>query len=356
MMIISAILFFLFSITLGAQTQGFNITEIDGKLLEGRLLDDAPAFQRVPISLASAMTAQERRQGARPIGQYLSFKTESTCIGVKTVREGVKMGKCNGPISMAGFDLYIKYNDKWLWAGAVLPEDNEPSWLVTDMKPGMKECLLYLPLGCQVKSLQICHTKDSKIEPESFFRNKIAVFGSSFTEGAATSRPGMTWCAQLSRQTGVLFANFGFAGNAKLQDYFSEILVQMDVDAYVIDGFSNPTPDQMRERLMPFIMKIRMQKPDTPIIFLKSIYREARNFNVKTDAYEQERAHVSDSLMRFVQKEYDDVYWITTTSATDHKRHETSVDGTHPSDYGYTIWADSIRKTIMKILKKHKLD
>lgn len=356
MIALSILLLFLCSFSLGAQSQEFDVTRIDGRLLNGRLLDEALEFQRVPLSLSSDMTAQEKRQGARPVGQFVSFRTESTSVGVITVREGVKMGKCNGPISAAGFDLYIKNNNKWLWAGSVLPEDNEPSWLVTDMKPEMKECLLYMPLGCQVKSLQICHTKNSEIELENFLRNKIAVFGSSFTEGAATSRPGMTWCAQLSRNTGVLFANFGFAGNAKLQDYFSDMLVQMDVDAYVIDGFSNPTPQEMRDRLQPFIMKIRSQKPNTPIIFLKSIYREIRNFNSKTDAYESERSHVSDSLMRIMQKEFDAVYWITTTNATDKKRHETSVDGTHPSDYGYTIWAESVEKPIMRILKKHKIN
>lgn len=33
--------------------------------------------------------------------------------------------------------------------------------------------------------------------------------------------------------------------------------------------------------------------------------------------------------------------------------HETSVDGVHPGDYGYTFWARSIEKSICKILKKY---
>ena len=50
-------------------------------------------------------------------------------------------------------------------------------------------------------------------------------------------------------------------------------------------------------------------------------------------------------------KKYDDVYFIQ-TNATD-AMHSTSVDGIHPSDYGYTLWAQSIRKPILKILKKY---
>jgi lysophospholipase L1-like esterase len=32
---------------------------------------------------------------------------------------------------------------------------------------------------------------------------------------------------------------------------------------------------------------------------------------------------------------------------------ETSVDGTHPGDYGYTLWAKSIEKPLLKILEKY---
>ncbi|MBR0298423.1 MAG: hypothetical protein IJR01_05630 [Bacteroidales bacterium] len=343
----------LFCLSLGVnQSKDYSATTIDGCMLDGRLLKESSSFQRVPESYLPEMTPQEQRQAKRPAGQFYTFKTQSNKLGVIVERDGVKMGSCNGPISQAGFDLYIKKDGAWLWAGSVLPVDNTPSWIVTDMAEGEKECLLYMPLSCEVKSLRICHSSGTTITHCSSFRHKIAVFGSSFTEGAATSRPGMTWPAQLSRKTGIMFAAFGFSGNAKLQPYFADMLAKMDVDAYVVDGFSNPSPEQIKERLFPFIEVIRNKKPDTPIIFLKSIYRESRNFNKKKDVYEQRREVVSDSLMKVAIKTYDGVYWVKTTNATDHSTHETSVDGTHPSDYGYTLWAESVRQPILKILKK----
>jgi lysophospholipase L1-like esterase len=33
--------------------------------------------------------------------------------------------------------------------------------------------------------------------------------------------------------------------------------------------------------------------------------------------------------------------------------HSTSVDGIHPSDYGYTLWAKSVKKPLLKILAKY---
>ena len=142
------------------------------------------------------------------------------------------------------------------------------------------------------------------------------------------------------------------SGNCKLQPYFADVLCAADVDAFVFDSFSNPTPEQIKERLFPFIEKVQAAHPGVPMIFQKTIYRESRNFNTSSDKGEGRRMEVVDSLMNIAVKKYPDVYFVTATCATA-PNHETSVDGTHPSDYGYTLWAESIRKPIMKILKKY---
>ena len=56
-------------------------------------------------------------------------------------------------------------------------------------------------------------------------------------------------------------------------------------------------------------------------------------------------------LMAQMCKKYQNVYFIQ-TNACDSK-HEATVDGTHPDDYGYRLWAESISKPVVKILKKH---
>ena len=106
------------------------------------------------------------------------------------------------------------------------------------------------------------------------------------------------------------------------------------------------------ERLFPFIEKVQAVHPGIPLIFQKTIYRESRNFNTGSDRNERRRIEVVDSLMNIAVKKYADVYFIKATCATA-PDHETSVDGTHPSDYGYTLWAESIRKPIVKILRKY---
>ena len=107
----------------------------------------------------------------------------------------------------------------------------------------------------------------------------------------------------------------------------------------------------IEERLFPFIEQLQKSHPDIPLIFQQTIYRERRNFNTAVAASEQAKQEMAAKLMKEACKKYKNVYFVQ-TNATD-ELHETSVDGTHPGDYGYTLWAQSIQKPILKILKKY---
>ena len=100
------------------------------------------------------------------------------------------------------------------------------------------------------------------------------------------------------------------------------------------------------------IGKIQRAHPDIPLIFQQTIRRESRNFNTQRDKVESDKQAMAAKLMKEACKKYKNVYFIETPDAADELQ-ETSVDGTHPNDYGYTLWAKSIEKPLLKILKKY---
>ena len=137
-----------------------------------------------------------------------------------------------------------------------------------------------------------------------------------------------------------------------MQPYFGDVLCDAEVDALVFDAFSNPSAQMIEERLFPFIEQLQKAHPDIPLIFQQTISRESRNFNTERNAFEQAKQDMAAKLMKQACKKYKNVYFIECTNAAD-KLQETSVDGTHPGDYGYTLWAESIEKPLLKILKKY---
>ena len=345
------------ALQMAAQTAAdkYVYTEASSLTLTGKLMDTPNPYHRVDTVKFKGFTKSENNQVRNSSGIAVAFFTNSTAISIKTVYGEIGHPTNTNGIAARGYDLYIRKDGKWLWAAAGVPSDanlDKPYTLIVDMDPGMKECLLYLPLYSEVLSVKIGVENGSTLEgAPNPFRHRIGIFGSSYTHGSSTGRAGMAYPAQFSRKTGLQLLSLGCSGNSKLQPYFADVLAAADVDAFIFDAFSNPNPTMIKERLFPFIEKIQASHPGKPLIFQRTIYRESRNFNGGSDKSEQAKMDVADSLMKIACKQYKDVYYIYPDATA--KNHEASIDGTHPSNYGYQLWAESIEKPVKRILKKY---
>lgn len=340
------------------QSPRYHFTEASGLTLIGKIFGDTPnPYHRVDTSRFNNLTLRENTLVRMSSGIACAFRTNSTAISVKTVYLAPTFPTNGNGISTRGYDLYIRENGKWRYAASGVNDDDsleENLVLIQNLQEGRSyDCLLYFPLYSELGSVQIGILEGADIHPlDNPFRHRIAIFGSSFTHGSSTSRAGMSYPAQLSRATGLQMLSLGVSGNCLLQDSFRDILCAApDIDAFVFDAFSNPSAATMRKRLFPFIEKLQAAHPGVPLIFQRTIWREQRNFNTLKDAQEKKKMQVADSLMAIAVKRYPDVYYITPNATS--KTHETSVDGVHPGDHGYTLWAESIRKPIRRILRKY---
>ena len=351
------------ALQMAAQTPADNkyvYTEASDLTLVGKLMDTPNPYHRVDTVKFKGFTKGENLQVRQSSGIAVAFKTNSPSISIITEYGEVGWPSNTGGFSARGYDLYIKKDGKWLWAAARVPSGSNsgdprlssPITLIDKMDGTVKECLMYLPILSEEYSIKIGVEKGFMLEAmPNPFRYRIGIFGSSFTHGISTSRAGMTYPAVFTRGTGLQLLSLGCSGNSKLQSYFADVLAAADVDAFIFDSFSNPSLEQIKERLFPFIEKIQAAHPGKPLIFQRTIYRENRNFNTGTADFEASRIALTDSLMKIACKKYKDVYYIYPNATA--KDHETTQDGTHPSDRGYQLWGQSIEKPVKKILRKY---
>ena len=328
-------------------------TEASDLTLTGKLMNTPNPYHRVDTVKFKGFTASENNQVRNSAGIGVAFRTNAKNISILTEYGDVGYPNNTGGFSARGYDLYIKKDGKWIWAGAGVPGDlKKPFNVISNMDGTIKECLLYLPILSEEYSVKIGVEEGSVLEATpNPFRYRIGIFGSSFTHGISTSRAGMAYPAIFSRDTGLQLLSLGCSGNCKLQSYFADVLAAADVDAFIFDPFSNPSIEQIEERLFPFIEKVQAAHPGKPLIFQRTIYREWRNFDKNRDKAEADRIAAADSLMKIACKKYKDVYYIYPNASA--KDHETTQDGTHPSDRGYQLWAQSIEKPVKKILRKY---
>ena len=352
-----------FALLASAQNPDYVYTEASELTLVGKLMPGKTAnpYHRVDTTLYKGFTKRENLLVRMSSGMACAFRTNTRSISVLT-----RYGEMDDPvnstlISARGYDLYIRKDGKWLWAasGVNSRTNLEKPWtLITGMDGQEHECLLYFPNFSEELSIQVGVETGATLAPlENPFRHRIAIWGSSFTHGTSTSRAGMTYPAQFSRATGIQMLSLGCSGRCMMQDYFADVLVDVEADAFVFDAFSNPLAPVIRERLVPFIDRMVAAHPGKPLIFQQTIYRERRNFNVTDDEKEQAKMDAAAQIFREIKstregrKKYKDVYFIVPDACP--PSHEASVDGTHPDNYGYTLWEQSIEKQIVRILRRY---
>lgn len=343
-----------------------DIKYVDAQTLNhaGKMCKTTNPYHRVEVSkYMPEMNATEARLLRYSAGESIMFETDSPEIWVKATYGETSVSTSVPVGSACGFNLYIERDGEWIWAasnGNHTGKDKDgndnlskPINMIKHMDGKTKRCILYLPLFAELTSLEIGIVDGKNIKPmENPFRHKIAIFGSSFTHGASATCAGQTYPGFLQRDTGLDIYNFGMSGNSKLQRFMGEILADTDAEAFVCDAFSNPDTQTIGERIRPFLDEIRKKHPHTPVIFLRTIYRERRNFDTENEKFESERIEYVEKLLAQIMKEYDDVYYISVANQTGDD-HLTSADGTHPASWGYKRWADSIRKPLLKIFKKY---
>ncbi len=341
---------------MGATAQSYRFVEASSLTMVGKMFSTPNPYNRVDTVRFKGFTPKEQMQVSCSSGLAVAFSTNSSSIVVCTDYPYVRVEPANATgIAYNGYDLYIKKDGEWLYAASALPDLStklDTLQLIENLPAGEKECLLYLPIYNPLTSVRIGVDERAQLKPLPMpFRHRIGVYGSSFTQGVSTSRAGMSYPSQLSRMTGLQMLNLGCSGNAKMQPYFADVLCAAEVDAFLLDVFSNPDADVIKERLFPFIEKVQSAHPNIPLIFQRTIRPESWNFCEDKRQTESYRMHVADSLMAIAVKKYPHVYYIVPDAAGG--SHENTVDGLHPDNYGYTQWAASIRKPLLKILKKY---
>lgn len=341
------------------------INYVDAQTLThiGKMCETSNPYHRVEVERYSELNQTEKNLLIMSAGEAICFETDATEIWLQAEYGRISFNRAMPETAGAGFNLYMEKDGEWLWASSRVNKggyDKEGKYnrskplRIAECLDGTKHrCLLYLPLYSELKALRIGVPEGYTVAPiENPFRHKIAIFGSSFTHGSCATCAGQTYPAFLSRSTGLYLCSFGMSGNSKLQRVMGEILAGTDAEAYICDAFSNPSIEQIGDRIRPFLDEIRKVKPNAPVIFLRTIYREYRIFNTVKDEAEQKRIEYVAELMKEICKEYNDVYFVDVADQTG-TDHHTSADGVHPYSWGYYRWAQAIEKPVLKILKKY---
>jgi len=317
---------------------------------------NTPDFQRLDATRYPDLTKTQVKYYRYSTGLAIVFRTNSQNIRARWITAEKLPSRNNTLIVQRGMDLYIRRDKKWIFAGVATPnnrDNHHEAPIVENMDTTMKECLLYLPLFDELSALEICVDANACFETiPSPFRRKVVVIGSSITHGSSASRPGMAWPARLGRSLGIEFVNMGISGVCKLETVLAQIAADTAADAFVFDAFSNPSAQQIEERLEGFVRRIRESHPATPLIFLQTEVRESGNFDLKKRAFEADKREAARKGMEKLLERDENIYFIDPGMDLGDD-HEATVDGVHPTDLGFERMLKKVQPQIIRILQKY---
>ena len=337
-----------------SEKSGIKYYDHDFFLIEGTTLTDSEKenlYDRLPSSYKGKVRDAVWSLSKSSAGISVRFLSNSTTIRVKwELLNDAKMNHM-AETGIKGIDLYFRNNGKWQYLNTARPAGKVNDYLlISNMDPVMREYRLYLPLYDGVTELEIgIDSLSSILKPERTNNKPIVFYGTSITQGGCASRPGMVHTSIISRKLDVECINFGFSGNGRMEKPLAELISGIDALFYVLDGTNNMTPEQIHENAIPLVEIIREKHPGTQIVFVEGLLNDKSYLDQKTrDAENAKNIALKREYDEMKNREFRNIYYIEQSGGkgTDS---ESTVDGVHLTDLGFSRYADFLLKEFRRI-------
>ena len=308
--------------------------------------DTASLYERLPARAQGKVSSYLWTKSRHSAGLRVRFASDATVIHVRWTVTGEEIGMRHMPATgVSGVDLYAKdKTGRWRFVqnGRATGLSNTASF----QPPPAEQYLLYLPLYNNTQSVEVGIPQGRTLATADAMaagrKKPIAFYGTSITQGACASRPGMAYSAILGRRLNVPFINLGFDGSGKMEPEMAELLAELDPSIYVIDCLWNMTPDMVSQRVEPFVKILRTARPTTPIVLVE----DSSFMNVCPT----EKGRILRKIYhKLTANGVKNLHFLSNQNMLGVDG-EATVDGCHPSDLGMMRYADAYVGPLSKLL------
>ena len=329
-------------------TGGLQWIDGEGLPIEGRAFDDTELYyDRLPSNITAKVNAGVRNRRHTTAGMQFRFATDSRKLVFKWVPYSRHLSMDHMPATgVSGIDVYRFDAGLGGWEfvkGGRIRKANE-GVLEVDWRPG-EACLVNLPLYNGIKEFKLGMEPGAAVRPAPPRKNgvtkPVVFYGTSITQGACASRPGMSFVNIVGRNLDVPVVNLGFSGSGVMELEMSEHLARIDASCYVLDCLWNmgtatgETANaaggrregrNVEENYEPFIRNLRAKRPDVPIVMAGQCFVYGGASNAK-------ERYVETLYRRLVSEGWKKLHFLPGKGMYGKDR-DGSVEGIHPNDWG----------------------
>jgi hypothetical protein len=314
-------------------------------------------YDRLPGRAEGVVPAPVWNLSRDSAGALVRFTAATTAIHARwTVTNKNLAGANITAIASSGLDLYARTDaHKWRWLGIGQPKFPDTTAVLIEGIPATeREFMVYLPLRNGVTSLEFGVPKGSTIQPgpaRPAGSKPIVFYGTSITHGIGASRAGMTHVAMLGRTFNREVINLGFSGNGRMEKEVLQFVSELDPAVFILDCLPNMGAQLVTERTAPGVKLLRESHPDTPILLV-----EDRNIQsgflveARRKANDANHAALRDAFANLQAEKIPHLYYLEGANLLGDDG-EGTVDGSHPTDLGFTRQAAEFERVLRPVLQ-----
>ena len=329
-------------------------------------------FHRFPAAAQQDLTAEMWQMSTWGSGTFVRFDSNASALAINfTLTVPYTEYETLMPIDgTSGFDIYAHdtQSDAWLFVSNCLSAFEASRGNLTMVchldsahgsnataypgGGGSVRYMLYLPLYNGVSQLSIGHGGGGVIKPGTGTAidepaAPVVWFGTSITQGGASSRPGAHFINGISRSLGRPVLNWGFAGPGQMQLAVAKYLVQIEPSptAVIIDCLPDMTAAMVTQRTAPLVAYLRANGLATTPIVLVEGTNYTNQWLVPSSGpgvpatWEQpaKRAALRAEYQRLVAAGDTHLHYVSGSALLgqeDNDLESPLVGGVHPSDLG----------------------
>lgn len=316
-------------------------------------------FQRLPDRVKDEVRPAVWNLSRNTAGETLQFYTNSPRIVVRyTVEEGHAFPHMPAT-GKSGVDLYAydqNGKEKWCAANYSFRDTvtfNYAPIIKNDWHNLGYEYVLHLPPYNTVKWMEIGVDSAANfkfIEPS--LEKPIIAYGTSITQGACASRPGMIWSSIVARGLRTPLINLGFSGNGRLEKGILDVIKLTPAKLVILDCMPNIMrypADSITKLVENAVREIRSTQPQVPILITDHLgYPHSQmieEWQKWTDNSIKGQRAAYDNLVAAGIK---DLHYLSNQEIG--MPQDGTVEAIHPSDYGMSIYGQAYLKKIREIL------
>lgn len=301
-------------------------------------------YRRMPEKVAQSVSEGVYRLHTNTAGGRVRFVTDSSYIAIYAKMDNPGKMPHFALTGAMGFDLYQDNKFIQTFVPPFKMTDGYES-LIKMKNEGERSLTINFPLYSDVSELYIGLSENSTLKKATSYSNikPVVYYGSSITQGGCASRPGMSYAGIISRKYNLDYINLGFSGSAKAEDDMIEYIKKLDMSLFVYDyDHNSPSTEHLKNTHEKMFKAIRNEKRDIPIIIMSR-----PKYELTED--ESERLKIIETTYKNAISAGDkNVFFIPGSALMELCKNEGTVDGCHPTDFGFASMAKALGNVIDK--------